>query len=136
MTSRKPRLIFPCHLLAPQEEKKEADGEEVVKEEENTKENQEVEEKQVEEQEEAKQPSPEGLQEEKKTLTEEKTRVPRAQRRPKALNIKVTLLDNTEFQCELDVREPKSGPGSSWNDHEFLWFSHDFWFQFWNCNFI
>lgn len=100
-------LILFCHLLADQEEKKDADGEEVVKEEENTKENQEVAETGVEEPEEAEQPSPEGVQEEKKTLTEEKTKVPRAQRRPKALNIKVTLLDNTEFQCELDVREPK-----------------------------
>lgn len=77
-----------------------------MKEEENSKENQGVAESKAEEQEEDKQPSPEDVQEEKKTLTEEKTKVPRAQRRPKALNIKVTLLDNTEFQCELDVSHP------------------------------
>lgn len=80
-----------------------------MKEEENSKENQGVAEVKVEEQEEDKQedkqPSPEEVQEEKKTPTEEKTKVPRAQRRPKALNIKVTLLDNTEFQCELDVSD-------------------------------
>ncbi|XP_075867598.1 protein 4.1 isoform X2 [Nelusetta ayraudi] len=87
------------------EEKKDADGEEVVKDEENSKENQGVGDTKVEEQEEEdKQPSPEdcGIQEEKKTMAEEETKVPRAQRRPKALHIKVSLLDNTEFQCELD----------------------------------
>lgn len=97
-------LIFS---LLDQEEKKDADGEEVVKDEENSKENQGVGDTKVEEQEEEdKQPSPEGcgVQEEKKTMTEEETKVPRAQRRPKALHIKVSLLDNTEFQCELDVR--------------------------------
>lgn len=77
-----------------------------MKEEENSKENQGVAESTVEEQKEDKQPSPEGVQEEQKEEKEEKTKVPKAQRRPRALNIKVTLLDNTEFQCELDVREP------------------------------
>lgn len=78
-----------------------------MKDEENSKENQGVGDTKVEEQEEEdKQPSPEGcgVQEEKKTMAEEETKVPRAQRRPKALHIKVSLLDNTEFQCELDVR--------------------------------
>lgn len=97
-------LIFS---LLDQEEKKDAEEEEVVKDEENSKENQGVGDAKVEEPEqEDKQPSPEdcGVQEEKKTMTEEKTKVPRGQRRPKSLHIKVTLLDNTEFQCELDVR--------------------------------
>lgn len=99
---------FLVFSLLDQEEKKDVEGEEVVKDEENSKENQGVGDATVEEppEQEDKQPSPEGcgVQEEKKTLTEEKTKVPRGQRRPKSLHIKVTLLDNTEFECELDVR--------------------------------
>lgn len=77
---------------------------EVVKDEENSKENQGVTDTKVEDQEEEKLPSPEGCaQEEKNLITDEKAKVPRAQRRPRVLQIKVTLLDNAVYECELDV---------------------------------
>lgn len=36
--------------------------------------------------------------------TEEQTKAPRDPRRPKTMQIKVTLLDDTLYECELDVR--------------------------------
>lgn len=40
----------------------------------------------------------------KDKLAEEKGKAPRAPRQPKSIQIKVTLLDNTLYECELDVR--------------------------------
>lgn len=42
----------------------------------------------------------------KEKMTEEKVKSPRVPRQPKTLQIKVTLLDNTLYECELDVRTP------------------------------
>lgn len=42
--------------------------------------------------------------EDKEKTTEEEAKTPRAPRRPKTLQIKVTLLDDALFECELDVR--------------------------------
>lgn len=80
---------------------------EILKEKENTKEKTEVTDLKTEDKkkEEEKQLAPEGCsQEQKRMITEDEAKVPRAQRRPKTLQIKVTLLDNTFFECELDVR--------------------------------
>lgn len=41
---------------------------------------------------------------EKEKMTEEEAKAPRAPRRPKTMQIKVTLLDDTLFECQLDVR--------------------------------
>uniref|UniRef100_A0A665VTP1 Protein 4.1 n=1 Tax=Echeneis naucrates TaxID=173247 RepID=A0A665VTP1_ECHNA len=43
-----------------------------------------------------------GEKEEK--MTEEEVKAPKARRRPKTMQIKVTLLDDTLYECELDVR--------------------------------
>lgn len=37
-------------------------------------------------------------------MTGEETKAPRAPRRPKTIQIKVSLLDNTLYECELEVR--------------------------------
>lgn len=42
----------------------------------------------------------------KDKMTEEKVKSPRVPRQPKTIQIKVTLLDNTLYECELDVRTP------------------------------
>lgn len=42
----------------------------------------------------------------KEKMTEEKVKSPRVPRQPKTIQIKVTLLDNTLYECELDVRTP------------------------------
>uniref|UniRef100_A0A8D3CD92 Protein 4.1 n=1 Tax=Scophthalmus maximus TaxID=52904 RepID=A0A8D3CD92_SCOMX len=58
------------------------------------------------EQEEEKECAPEGgskVEKEEKT-TEEEAKAPRAPRRAKTMDIKVTLLDDTLYECELDVR--------------------------------
>lgn len=59
-----------------------------------------------EEKEEEKESGPEGSSkgEKEEKLTEEKAKAPRGPRRPKTMQIKVTLLDNALFECELDVR--------------------------------
>lgn len=78
-----------------------------MKDKENTKEKTEVTDLKTEDKdkEEEKQLAPEGCsQEQKKMITEDEAEVPRTQRRPKTLQIKVTLLDNTFYECELDVR--------------------------------
>uniref|UniRef100_A0A671W6S5 Protein 4.1 n=1 Tax=Sparus aurata TaxID=8175 RepID=A0A671W6S5_SPAAU len=57
-----------------------------------------------EEKEEEKESGPEGSSkgEKEEKLTEEKAKAPRGPRRPKTMQIKVTLLDNALFECELD----------------------------------
>lgn len=40
----------------------------------------------------------------KDKMTEEKVKSPKVPRQPKTIQIKVTLLDNTLYDCELDVR--------------------------------
>lgn len=45
-----------------------------------------------------------GGKEDKEKTTEEEVKTPRAPRRPKTLQIRVTLLDDALFECELDVR--------------------------------
>lgn len=78
-----------------------------MKDKENTKEKTEVTDPKAEDKdkEEEKQLAPEGCsQEQQKIITEDEAKVPRVQRRPKTLQIKVTLLDNTFYECELDVR--------------------------------
>lgn len=49
---------------------------------------------------------PEGGSKEEKEekSTREEAKTPRAPRRPKTMQIKVTLLDDTLYECELDVR--------------------------------
>ncbi|KAL7382639.1 hypothetical protein ABVT39_025609 [Epinephelus coioides] len=95
-----------------QVEKKEAEEREGGKDEENNKEKGEeaalekdkVEEKEKEKEEEKK-CGPEGgskREEEEKTTEEEEAKTPRAPRRPKTMEIKVTLLDDTLYECELD----------------------------------
>uniref|UniRef100_A0A671W906 Protein 4.1 n=1 Tax=Sparus aurata TaxID=8175 RepID=A0A671W906_SPAAU len=73
---------------AQKEEEKEEDGEK------------EKEEEKEEEKESGPEGSSKGEKEEK--LTEEKAKAPRGPRRPKTMQIKVTLLDNALFECELD----------------------------------
>uniref|UniRef100_A0A8P4K7Y9 Protein 4.1 n=1 Tax=Dicentrarchus labrax TaxID=13489 RepID=A0A8P4K7Y9_DICLA len=52
---------------------------------------------------EEKESSPEGGSKgEKEKTTEEEAKAPRAPRRPKTMQIKVTLLDDTLYECELD----------------------------------
>lgn len=46
---------------------------------------------------------PEGTVKEEKEKTTEEAKTPKAPRRPKTLQIKVTLLDDTLLECELDV---------------------------------
>lgn len=40
----------------------------------------------------------------KDKLAEEKVKSPRTPRQPKSIQIRVSLLDNTLYECELDVR--------------------------------
>lgn len=42
--------------------------------------------------------------EKEEQMTEEEVKAPRAPCQPKTMQIKVILLDNTEYKCELDVR--------------------------------
>nr|XP_046273530.1 protein 4.1 [Scatophagus argus] len=87
-------------------EKKAAEEEEGEKDKENSKEK--VEEGNLEEEkkekEQEKESGPEGASKEDKKdkMIEEEARAPKAPRRPKTMLIKVTLLDNTLYECELD----------------------------------
>ncbi|XP_038159969.1 protein 4.1 isoform X2 [Cyprinodon tularosa] len=59
--------------------------------------------KEEDEEDKGKELSPDGKdKEEKEKTTEEETKTPRAPRRPKTLQITVTLLDDAVFECELD----------------------------------
>uniref|UniRef100_UPI0037E7DA13 protein 4.1 isoform X2 n=1 Tax=Semicossyphus pulcher TaxID=241346 RepID=UPI0037E7DA13 len=64
----------------------------------------EKEDKEKEEEEEKKEEVPEGGSkgEKEEKVTEEETKAPRAPRRPKTMQIKVSLLDDAHFECELD----------------------------------
>ncbi|XP_049457513.1 protein 4.1 isoform X10 [Epinephelus fuscoguttatus] len=104
--------VSSVEAQAVQVEKKEAEEREGGKDEENNKEKGEeaalekdkVEEKEKEKEEEKK-CGPEGgnkREEEEKTTEEEEAKTPRAPRRPKTMEIKVTLLDDTLYECELD----------------------------------
>ncbi|XP_049889929.1 protein 4.1 isoform X3 [Epinephelus moara] len=104
--------VSSAEAQAVQVEKKEAEEREGGKDEENNKEKGEeaalekdkVEEKEKEKEEEKK-CGPEGgskREEEEKTTEEEEAKTPRAPRRPKTMEIKVTLLDDTLYECELD----------------------------------
>lgn len=90
-----------CLCQAVQVEKKETEQEEGGKDKEN------IQEKGEEaDQEKEKESGPEGgsMEDKKENVTEEEDRAPSPPRRPKTLQIKVTLLDNTLYECELDVR--------------------------------
>ncbi|XP_069575285.1 protein 4.1 isoform X4 [Brachyistius frenatus] len=81
-----------------EEETQEEKGEEVAleKDEDQEKEKGEGEEKEL---------GPEGgskEEKEEKTTDEEEVKAPRAPRRPKTMQIKVSMLDDTQFECELD----------------------------------
>ncbi|XP_078032234.1 protein 4.1 isoform X12 [Epinephelus lanceolatus] len=104
--------VSSAEAQAVQVEKKEAEEREGGKDEENNKdkgeeaalEKDKVEEKEKEKEEEKK-CGPEGgskREEEEKTTEEEEAKTPRAPRRPKTMEIKVTLLDDTLYECELD----------------------------------
>ena len=87
------------------EKEEEAVLEKENKEKEQDKEGEEEKEKE-EEKEDEKESGPEGCSkgEKDEKLTDEKAKAPRGPRRPKTMQIKVTLLDNALFECELDVR--------------------------------
>ncbi|XP_077446221.1 protein 4.1 isoform X8 [Stigmatopora argus] len=104
---------------APQVDKKEAEEEEGGKDIEVTKEKAEVatlereedNKKEEEEEEEKEKREDEGKEgglegsingEKEEMATEEESKTPKAPRRPKTMQIKVTLLDDTLFECELD----------------------------------
>lgn len=99
-----------CHFRALQVEKKEKEEEEGGKDKENIQgkgeEADQEKEKREEEEEKREKSGPEGdsKEEEKEKVTEEEEKAPSAPRRPKTMQIKVTLLDNTLYECELDVR--------------------------------
>lgn len=97
------------------------------KEKEKEKEKEEKKEEKIEKQEEEKEEKkeeeagPEGVCEEEKEqkATEEEAKAPRAPRRPKTMQIKVTLLDDTVFECELDVSSFLMQYDSYWSEeHE------------------
>lgn len=95
---------------ATQVERKEAEKKKDGNDQENKKEeaeeaDQETRKEEQEEEERKCDPAEGGSEEEKKEkMTEDETQVPKATRRLKTRHIKVTLLDNTLFECELDVR--------------------------------
>ncbi|XP_036948503.1 protein 4.1 isoform X5 [Acanthopagrus latus] len=87
------------------EKEEEAVLEKENKEKEQDKEGEEEKEKEKEEEkEDEKESGPEGCSkgEKDEKLTDEKAKAPRGPRRPKTMQIKVTLLDNALFECELD----------------------------------
>ncbi|XP_070777916.1 protein 4.1 [Enoplosus armatus] len=98
--------VSSAEVQAVQVEKKEA--EEGGKDKENNKEKEEEaalekEDKEKEKEEEKESSPEEGSQGEKEEKsTEEEAKAPRAPRRPKTMQIKVTLLDDTLYECELD----------------------------------
>lgn len=99
-----PKFLF---FQALQAEKKEAEDEMGRKEKEKEKNDEKGEAVLLEKDEEKeKESGPEEEQKEEKTekATEEEVKALRAPRRPKTLQIKVTLLDDTLYECELDVR--------------------------------
>uniref|UniRef100_A0A3Q0R7U6 Protein 4.1 n=1 Tax=Amphilophus citrinellus TaxID=61819 RepID=A0A3Q0R7U6_AMPCI len=107
-------LSSKCLCQATQAEKKEAEVDKVEKEKEKhmdeegevalEKEEEKDKEKEKEEKEKEKESGPEedikGEKEEK--TTEEEAKAPRVPRRPKTMQIKVTLLDDTLYECELE----------------------------------
>ncbi|XP_054462652.1 protein 4.1 isoform X3 [Anoplopoma fimbria] len=110
--------VSSAEAQAVQVEKKEVEEEEGGKDKENNKEKgeeaaleKEDEDKQKEEEkEEEKESGPEGgskreeeeEEEEEEKMTEEEAKAPRAPRRPKTMQIRVTLLDDALYECELD----------------------------------
>ncbi|XP_035537099.1 protein 4.1-like, partial [Morone saxatilis] len=99
--------VSSAEAQAVQLEKKEAEEEKGGQDKENGKEKGEVaaleKEEKKEGKKEDKESSPEGGSKgEKEKTTEEEAKAPRAPRRPKTMQIKVTLLDNTLYECELD----------------------------------
>ncbi|XP_037650535.1 protein 4.1 isoform X11 [Sebastes umbrosus] len=113
--------VSSAEAQAVQVEKKEAEEEEEEggKDKENAKEKGEEatlekedkeKEKEEEEKEKEKESGPEGgskkeeeeEEEEEEKMTEEEAKAPRAPRRPKTMQIKVTLLDDALYECELD----------------------------------
>ncbi|XP_037329276.2 protein 4.1 isoform X4 [Pungitius pungitius] len=103
--------VSSAEAQAVQVENKEAEEEE--EEAENDKEDKErgeetaleKEDKEKEEEEEEKESGPEGGsqgEKEEEKMTERETEAPRAPRRPKTMQIRVTLLDDALYECELD----------------------------------
>ncbi|XP_031727207.1 protein 4.1-like isoform X5 [Anarrhichthys ocellatus] len=100
--------VSSAEAQAVQVENKEAEEEEGGKDKDNDKEK--IEEAALEkedkdkEKEEEKESGPEGgsQREEEEKMTEEESKAPRAPHRPKTMQIRVTLLDDTLYECELD----------------------------------
>ncbi|KAK9526391.1 hypothetical protein VZT92_015092 [Zoarces viviparus] len=100
--------VSSAEAQAVQVENKEAEEEEGGKDKDNDKEK--IEEAALEkedkdkEKEEEKESCPEGgsQREEEEKMTEEESKAPRAPHRPKTMQIRVTLLDDTLYECELD----------------------------------
>ncbi|KAM8767054.1 protein 4.1 isoform 6-T6 [Acanthopagrus schlegelii] len=91
--------------VSNKEKEEEAVLEKENEEKEQDKEGEEEKEKEKEEEkEDEKESGPEGCSkgEKDEKLTDEKAKAPRGPRRPKTMQIKVTLLDNALFECELD----------------------------------
>ncbi|KAM9339761.1 protein 4.1 [Symphorus nematophorus] len=97
--------VSSAEAQAVQVEKKEVEEEEGGKDDENKEKGEEAAlEKEDKEKEEEKEPDPDGGSkgDKEEKMTEEEAKAPKAPRRPKTMQIKVTLLDNTLFECELD----------------------------------
>lgn len=105
---------FDFHQQAPEEQKAEAAIKmepEEVKEEEAEKKEEEAAEQEKEAKGEEKTKEEEVKEEAKKEKpvkekkTEKKSEEAKGPKRPKTMQCKVTLLDDTQFECELDVRD-------------------------------
>lgn len=94
-----PTLAVFFHVIQAEKNKNEDD--EADKENEGMKEK-EAEVDQEQEKKEEEKESAEDIKKDK--LAEVKTKSPRIPRQPRSIQIKVTLLDNTLYECELDVR--------------------------------
>lgn len=100
-----------CLCQATQVEKKETDEDKVGKEKEKhedkegevTVEKEEEKDKEKKEEEEESGPEEGSRGEKDEKTAEEEAKAPRVPRRPKTMQIKVTLLDDTLYECELDV---------------------------------
>ncbi|XP_060916031.1 protein 4.1 isoform X12 [Labrus mixtus] len=84
------------------EKDKEKEEEATLEKEKEDKEKEEEEEKKKEEGEEEGCPEGGSKGEKEEKVMEEEAKAPRAPRRPKTMQIKVTLLDDAQFECELD----------------------------------
>lgn len=102
--------VSSAEAQATQVEKKETDEDKVGKDKEKhedkegevTVEKEEEKDKEKKEEEEESGPEEGSRGEKDEKTAEEEAKAPRAPRRPKSMQIKVTLLDDTQYECELD----------------------------------